>query len=167
MFALSGESQEPGEGRKEGGDGGLTTVLNFCGVSLLLLPSLPTGRGNDLLVECNCVHAIPFVPAKNGGKGSKIHRLTTWSAFSHPGIVSIPDDTPLTQATSKPLRDSLRLPPFVSILTESCPQSDCDSRFGSLRVSWWPALQFPGSKPGSLQRQRRKREDVHILEVLG
>lgn len=58
--------------------------------------------------------------------------------------------------------ESLGLLPCCSCLLRLI-LSDCDSRLGSLRVSQWPALPFPGST----QRRRRSRKDVHILEVLG
>lgn len=128
--------------------------------------SLPTGRGNELLVECNCVHAIPFVPTKNGHEGSRIHRFTALSAFSDPRTVSLPwwhASHPDDKASSKPsCFYSNRILPF------------CNSTFVPLRstlvpprTSWWPALQFPGSKSGSTQKRRRNRMDVHFLEVLG
>lgn len=89
MFALSGE--EPGAlGGKE--DMAVSPQSWISVVCLFSSSCLPTGRGNDLLVECNCVHAIPFVPTKNGGEGSWIHGLGALSAFSNPRIVSFPDD---------------------------------------------------------------------------
>lgn len=156
MLALSRE--EPGTlGGKEDI---VVSPQAWISVVCLFLSSwnLPTGRGNELLVECACVHAIPFVPTKNGCEGSRIHRFPALSAFSYPRIVSFPDDMPLTLMT-RPLPN----PPASHLLFLPF----CNSRLVPLRTSWWPALQSPGSKSGSTQKRRRDGTDVYFLEVLG
>lgn len=125
--------------------------------------SLPTGRGNELLVECNCVHAIPFVPTKNGCEGSRVHRFTDLSAFSNPRIVSFPDDVPQTLMTG-----SLPNPPWAAPASHLCFYHNrtlpfCNSRLVPLRTSWWPASQFPGSQSGSAQKRRRDGTGCALL----
>lgn len=93
MFVSSGEEL----GTLGGREGMVVPPQQWISVMCLFLssPGLPTGRGNDLLLECNWADAIPFVPTKNGGEGSRIHRLVALSAFSTLRTVPFPGDMAL------------------------------------------------------------------------
>lgn len=103
--------------------------LKSWGFLLPLLPvAFPQGRGNDLLVECNCLHASDLFGTKNGGEGNKSHRLRVRSAFSKPWDFPCPMTCPLPRPLQSPSERQPASYPVVPTIVGFALLFDCDSK---------------------------------------